>query len=141
MLLSCLLTAPPVKEDPIGEGRSLLVLLNSTPEPHEFLIPEAAKADDWRQFVHTAGKAPYDIYPSLNGPPLPRSGAVDSLRAFAALLRGRAAAGELDQVPEREDAGTVNRTVTPPGSAEQPRPRPAPSGRGVGCGVAWQVRK
>ena len=74
MLLTCLFTAPPANQDPTSDGRSLLLLLNSTPEPHEFLFPEAAKADDWRQFINTASKAPYDIYPSQNGPSLPRSG-------------------------------------------------------------------
>jgi isoamylase len=74
LLLTCLLTAPSASHDPTGAGRALLLLLNASPEHQEFVFPEVAKADDWRLFINTASRAPQDIYPDQNGPPLPRSG-------------------------------------------------------------------
>jgi glycogen operon protein len=91
MLLTCLFTAPPADQDPDGIGRSLLLLLNATTEPHEFVFPEAAKADEWQLFINTAAKAPQDIYPNSNGPAPPKSGrliaAPRSLMCYVATKR------------------------------------------------------
>ena len=70
MALTCLLTRPTPEEDPQGHGRDLLLLLNSTAEPHKFIIPDVAQDFRWRLFVDTGSEAPHDVYPKRNGPVL-----------------------------------------------------------------------
>ena len=48
-------------------------MVNSTPEPREFIIPPVAKGTRWRLFADTAIPSPGDVYPAYDGPPLPRS--------------------------------------------------------------------
>ena len=72
--LTCLLSAPPAKGESERGERDLLLLLNATSGPCEFVLPPAAKSRDWRTFVNTAGQPPHDIYPSLGGPAPPKTG-------------------------------------------------------------------
>ena len=77
--LICLLTAPSPEEDPARAGRDVLMLFNATHENREFIVPPVAKSARWRLFLDTAADHPDDIYPDINGPPLPRSGKVSLL--------------------------------------------------------------
>jgi glycogen operon protein len=61
------------EHDPEGLARDVLLLVNATPEPREFILPPLAKGTAWRLFVDTAASPPYDVYPALDGPPPPRS--------------------------------------------------------------------
>ncbi|MCO6455073.1 MAG: glycogen debranching protein GlgX [Pirellulaceae bacterium] len=70
MALTCLLGAP---VDPTGRARDVLLLINSTPDPREFVLPPIAKGRAWRLFVDTAAEPPGDIYPNLDGPAPPAS--------------------------------------------------------------------
>ncbi len=74
LALTCLLKAPEPDQDPDGQGRSVLLLVNATVEPREFVIPPVARGIPWRQFIDTAEAAPYDIYPQADGPRLPETG-------------------------------------------------------------------
>jgi isoamylase len=74
MALCCLLKAPEPDQDPEGRGRSILLLVNATPDAREFIVPPVAKGIPWRQFVNTSEASPYDIYPQCDGPRLPESG-------------------------------------------------------------------
>ena len=86
--LICLLAAPSAEDDPEGAGRDVMLLLNGTAEPAQFTLPHTVKGTPWRQFVDTAADSPKDIYPDLNGPPLPRSPKIRlpdrSLRCYVA---------------------------------------------------------
>lgn len=75
--LICLLKAPKVvnkksnrKDAP---ARDVLLLVNASGVPREFILPPVAKGTKWRLFVDTAADAPNDIYPNYDGPPPPRS--------------------------------------------------------------------
>jgi isoamylase len=59
--------------DPERASRDVLILVNATTEPREFILPPLAKGTRWRLFFDTAAAPPYDIYPDLGGPPPPRS--------------------------------------------------------------------
>jgi glycogen operon protein len=74
LALTCLLKAPEPHQDPEGLGRSVLLLVNATHEPREFIIPPVARGLPWRQFIDTAEPSPYDIYPQADGPRLPETG-------------------------------------------------------------------
>ena len=86
--LICLLAAPGAEDDPEGAGRDVMLLLNGTAEPSQFILPRAAKGTPWRLFVDTAADSPKDIYPKLDGPSLPRSPKITlpdrSLRCYVA---------------------------------------------------------
>jgi glycogen operon protein len=68
--LICLLNRPPAAEDPEGEGREVLLMINSNPQPREFQLPDAAQQIAWKLFIDTAAVPPGDIYPDLDGPSL-----------------------------------------------------------------------
>ena len=72
----------------LGNGRDVMFLLNATPQEQLFIIPAVAKGTRWRLFIDTAAESPEDIYPSLNGPPPPKSRRVKlierSLRCYVA---------------------------------------------------------
>lgn len=61
------------EHDPKGISRDVLLLINATHEPREFILPPVAKGTQWRLFIDTAAAAPYDVYPDLDGPPPPRA--------------------------------------------------------------------
>ncbi len=88
LTLTCLLTAPGKEEDPVGVGRDVLLLFNSTPDPVEFVIPDVAKNRTWQTFIDTGCESPHDVYPDVDGPPLPKTQRVKltyrSLRCFVA---------------------------------------------------------
>jgi glycogen operon protein len=71
--LIALLKAVEPEYDPEGQARDVLILVNATPNSREFILPPVAKGTRWRLFLDTAAAPPYDIYPSLDGPPPPRS--------------------------------------------------------------------
>lgn len=71
--LIALLKAPDPEHDPQGVGRDVLLLVNATSQPREFILPPVAKGTRWRLFVDTAAASPYDVYPDYDGPPPPRS--------------------------------------------------------------------
>jgi len=70
--LICLLKAEDLVEKH-PEARDVLILINATSEPREFILPPVAKGTKWRLFIDTAAATPYDIYPDFDGPPPPRS--------------------------------------------------------------------
>jgi len=73
-MLTCLLAAPNKEIDPEGTGRDVLIIINATPSPQQFILPPVAKGTSWRMFVDTAAVTPSDVYPDLNGPRPPASG-------------------------------------------------------------------
>jgi glycogen operon protein len=73
MTLSCLLKKIDPEHDPQGQARDVLLLVNATSEPREFILPPVAKGTRWRLFLDTAAAPPYDVYPDLDGPPPPRA--------------------------------------------------------------------
>jgi glycogen operon protein len=70
LALIAILTPPNAEEDTEGLGRSVMLLINSTNMPREFIVPAIAKGVKWRLFVDTAAESPNDIFPEYNGPPL-----------------------------------------------------------------------
>lgn len=64
-----------LKADEAGNGaaRDVLILINATGDPREFILPPVAKGTKWRLFVDTAAAPPFDVYPDQDGPPPPRS--------------------------------------------------------------------
>ena len=75
----CLLKAPGPEEDPDGIGRDVLMLINATGNPHDFILPAVAKSTRWRLVVDTAADSPMDAYPDGSGPALPASGRIAML--------------------------------------------------------------
>jgi glycogen operon protein len=72
--LICLLKAPANQFSPDGTpARNVLLLVNATGSPREFILPPVAKGTQWRLFIDTAADAPNDVYPEYDGPPPPRS--------------------------------------------------------------------
>ena len=70
--LICLLKAPNAADSDLPP-RDVLLLVNASGAPREFIIPPVAKGTDWRLFVDTAADSPNDVYPNFDGPPPPRS--------------------------------------------------------------------
>jgi len=70
----CLLAAPAAEDDPKGEGRDILLLVNANHGKREFQLPEQIKAINWSMLLNTGAEAPNDIFPDLTGPTLPISG-------------------------------------------------------------------
>ena len=56
-------------DDPAA--RYLLILLHAGSDSQEFVIPANIRRLPWRLFVDTAAEAPGDVFPEVNGPPLP----------------------------------------------------------------------
>jgi glycogen operon protein len=72
--LICLLKAPPDSLSPDGTpARDVLLLVNATGSPREFILPPVAKGTSWRLFIDTSADPPSDVYPNYDGPPPPRS--------------------------------------------------------------------
>ncbi|MFO0916375.1 MAG: glycogen debranching protein GlgX [Pirellulales bacterium] len=86
--LICIMSAPPAHEDPARRGRDVMLLVNASTTPKEFLVPSLAKTIDWCLFVNTAALPPHDVFADVNGPPLPATGRVRmverSLRVYVA---------------------------------------------------------
>lgn len=64
------LTAPPLQDDPKGEGRDFLIMLNGSHDPKTFMIPEHLRGLKLHLAIDTAADSPNDIYPDFNGPAL-----------------------------------------------------------------------
>ena len=83
-----LLTAPTPDDDPSGLGRDILVTVNNSHEPHQFIIPPIAKSTHWRLVVDTAATSPRDTFASGDGPALGKAGSIRmlerSLRCYVA---------------------------------------------------------
>ena len=75
--MTCLLQAPGVVQDPEGQARKMLILLNSAPESCKFIIPPVAKGINWRLLLDTSAPAPGDVYPDADGPALPKLGKLE----------------------------------------------------------------
>jgi isoamylase len=71
--LIALLSAPLPEDDPLQQGRDVMLFFNATGQPREFIMPAVAKGTNWRLFIDTSAAPPHDIYPDRNGPPLPKS--------------------------------------------------------------------
>jgi glycogen operon protein len=72
--LICFLKAPRDVASPDGTpARDVLLLVNATGSPREFILPPVAKGTQWRLFIDTAAESPCDVYPDYDGPPPPRS--------------------------------------------------------------------
>ena len=71
--LIALLKAVEPEHDPEGKARDVMVLVNASSEPREFILPPLAKGTRWRLLLDTAAAPPYDVYPDFDGPPPPRS--------------------------------------------------------------------
>jgi glycogen operon protein len=56
------------------DAKDVLLLINATGSPREFILPAIAKGTKWRQFIDTAADSPKDIYPKCDGPAPPKSG-------------------------------------------------------------------
>jgi isoamylase len=69
--LIALLSAP--VEDPEGIARDVMIFINASTTPREFIIPPVAKGTRWRLFIDTAASPPHDVYPQLDGPPPPQA--------------------------------------------------------------------
>lgn len=72
--MTCLLSAPRVSDDPQLSGRDVLILFNASRSPREFLIPAISRTKHWRMFLDTSAASPDDIFPGMDGPPLPENG-------------------------------------------------------------------
>ena len=87
--LICLLAAPSLAEDPEELGRDVLIMINNSHEPHQFILPPIAKGNRWKLVIDTSAPAPRDVYPDSDGPDMPRSGcfnlAEHSLRCYVAV--------------------------------------------------------
>ena len=75
----CLKTAPDENEDPDGLGRDVLMMINATGHPLDFVLPAVAKSSHWRLAFDTAAQSPMDAYSDATGPALPMSGRVTLL--------------------------------------------------------------
>ena len=73
-MLTCLFAAPSKDTDPEQIGRDVLLLMNGSASPQQFILPPVAKGTSWRMFVDTAATSPSDVYPDLNGPRPPAAG-------------------------------------------------------------------
>lgn len=73
-MLTCLFAAPHKENDPESIGRDVLLLMNGSASPQQFILPPVAKGTSWRMFVDTAATSPSDVYPDLNGPRPPAAG-------------------------------------------------------------------
>ncbi|MCA9217089.1 MAG: glycogen debranching protein GlgX [Planctomycetales bacterium] len=84
----CLKTAPDEHEDPTGEGRDVLLLINNGHESQQFILPAIAKSTKWHLVFDTAGVSPRDYYEPDAGPALPKAGTIrlpeKALRCYVA---------------------------------------------------------
>ena len=74
--LICLLAAVPRAERESPPNNHVLLLCHSGIEPRDFTLPPLALPIRWRTFLNTGAVPPGDIYPELDGPPVPSNGIV-----------------------------------------------------------------
>ncbi|HEY2148198.1 MAG TPA: glycogen debranching enzyme, partial [Pirellulales bacterium] len=75
--LTCVFGAHHRPEDPRNAGRHVMLLLHAGEGPRAFTIPPAVRAIAWRRFIDTAAAGPLDIFPEIDGPPLPAIGKIE----------------------------------------------------------------
>ncbi|MGE3780763.1 MAG: glycogen debranching enzyme, partial [Pirellulaceae bacterium] len=73
LALIAILAPPDVEGSSDPDGQAVMLLVNATGRPREFVVPAIAKGVKWRLFVDTGAHAPKDAYPDLDGPLLPAS--------------------------------------------------------------------
>jgi len=54
--------------------RPVMMLMHAGETTQDFIIPQAVRSMAWKQFIDTSAEAPADIFPALDGPPLPHAG-------------------------------------------------------------------
>jgi glycogen operon protein len=69
--LTCWLSRPPAYDDPEGQGRDVLILMNPTPESRTFHLPDHTRGLRWRRLIDTAAEEPEDLFLNLDGPEAP----------------------------------------------------------------------
>lgn len=72
--LICVFGAPVAADGSTEKARHVLLMLNPSTKPIEFVVPELVRAIRWRRFIDTAATAPGDIFPRLDGPAPPVQG-------------------------------------------------------------------
>jgi glycogen operon protein len=75
--LACLLAAVPKRSPLDPPNHHVLLLCHAGAAPQKFVIPASPRRLPWRLFLNTAARTPQDIYPNLNGPPLPAEGPIE----------------------------------------------------------------
>jgi glycogen operon protein len=66
--LICHLAAPSHEHDPERQGRDVLLMINASHQPRQFILPPLAKGTRWRLFLDTAARPPEDVFPNYDGP-------------------------------------------------------------------------
>ena len=90
------------------------MLIHAGTDARHFILPPPARGIAWRLFLNTAADSPDDIYPSLDGPPLPDNGVVTmearSMVVYVARdVRPRAADSEpIDLSSEKQEQPGAN---------------------------------
>lgn len=99
LTMICLLKAPGPDEDPTGQGRDVLMLINATGSSRDFVLPAVAKSTQWRIVIDTTEESPADAYPDGSGPTAPASGRITllnhSFQCYVAAGRPTSAARRL----------------------------------------------
>jgi glycogen operon protein len=75
--LICVFGAPHRPDDSRNAGRHIMLLLHAGEGPRAFTVPATMRSITWRRFIDTAAAPPFDIFPEINGPPLPATGKVE----------------------------------------------------------------
>jgi glycogen operon protein len=57
-------------DDPAA--RHVMIFMHSGHQSQEFVVPEKVRALPWKTFIDTAAPTPTDVYPAVDGPPLPK---------------------------------------------------------------------
>jgi len=55
-------------------ARPIMLLMHPGTDTQEFSIPTELRTYPWKQFIDTSAEMPGDVYPSIDGPPLPING-------------------------------------------------------------------
>ena len=72
--LTCVLAAVPPTPAASCPGYHLMMFCHGGPQEQEFVVPPSLMDLPWRKFIETDAPEPNDIFPALDGPPLPQSG-------------------------------------------------------------------
>ena len=61
-------------DDPAA--KAVMLLMHPGTDTQDYKIPDIARQLPWKLFIDTSAKAPHDIYPAVDGPPLPDDGSI-----------------------------------------------------------------
>jgi isoamylase len=75
--LICLLAAVPPRDVLEPPNHHMLILVHPDAERRVFSIPPRVRSLPWSLLLDTAAPSPRDVYPGLDGPPPPTTGAVE----------------------------------------------------------------